>query len=825
MFIGLDFVGVIEAKRANKNVSGAIDQARRYASDVKPENARWVGGPWRGLKVPFVFSSNGRPYLNQYKELSGTWFCDLRRAQNMRKPLDGWHSPEGLKELLKQDIDEAEAKLASMEFVFGFDLRYYQKDAILAVENAIKEGARQCLVAMATGTGKTKTCIALVYRLLKTGRFRRILFLVDRKALGVQAANDFKETRMDSLQTFADIFGIKELDDQKPEAATRVHIMTVQSLVQRVLYSDDGVPSLNVSDFDCIVVDECHRGYLLDRELSEDELCFRDSADYISKYRRVIDYFDAVRIGLTATPALHTSEIFGRPVFTYTYREAVLDGVLVDHLPPVIITTELSAEGIHFEKDDVTDVYYPDMGTVESYSMPDELHFNVGDFNRRVITESFNRVVCNELTNHINPLSEEKTLVFCATDQHADLVTRLLKEAFTERYPDDISDDMILKITGASDKPLQLITRYRNEFYPRFAVTVDLLTTGIDIPPIGNIVFLRKVNSRILFEQMMGRATRPCAAIEKQHFRIFDAVGTYASMQQVSTMRPVVVNPDISFSQLAEELCSDIPENAKNGVRDQFLVKFQRHAAQWNDQALTDFLERTGKTTKEFVRAYRNMSLPMVAEWMAANRWLPELLDSRPRRPAQPIVISNHKDQVREVGNTFRSPEDYLASFTAYIAKAQQANTLPALITVLQRPRELTRKDLKAILIELDKAGFKENDLNAAWQARSNHSIAASILGYIRQAALGDPLIPFDSRVDRAIELLEVRHNFNPLQKNWLSRLAKQLKANQVLDEETIDQGPLKREGGFRTANRAFDGQLNTILEDLNEILWAVNEG
>ena len=187
--------------------------------------------------------------------------------------------------------------------------------------------------------------MALIYRLLKTGRFRRVLFLVDRSELGTQAADAFKETRMESLQSFAAIYGIKELGEREVESDTRVHIATVQAMVQRLLLgSEEDKPT--VDTYDLIVVDECHRGYLLDRELSERELRFRDFNDYVSKYRKVIEMFDAVKIGLTATPALHTVMIFGQPIFVYSYREAVVDGFLVDHEPPIRINTELSSEGI-----------------------------------------------------------------------------------------------------------------------------------------------------------------------------------------------------------------------------------------------------------------------------------------------------------------------------------------------------------------------------------------------------------------------------------------------------------------------------------------------
>lgn len=345
LFIGLTPVAVVEAKRKNIDVSGALQQAKRYSRTFTPSAESMLPienwGSDATYRIPFAFSSNARPYLRQLSTKSGIWFCDLRLADNLGHPLDGWHTPEGLAVLIKRDEAKAHEQLMKTPFNYGFTLRYYQQDAILAVERGIEEGQREMLLAMATGTGKTKTCIALIYRLLKAQRFRRILFLVDRSALGEQAANAFKDTRMENLQTFADTFGIKELEEQAPDTETAVHIATIQGMVQRLLYTAEDVTPPTVDQYDCIVVDECHRGYLLDRELSDTELTFRGYDDYISKYSRVLDYFDACKIGLTATPALHTSQIFGVPIYTYSYREAVIDGFLNDYEPPIQIKTEL----------------------------------------------------------------------------------------------------------------------------------------------------------------------------------------------------------------------------------------------------------------------------------------------------------------------------------------------------------------------------------------------------------------------------------------------------------------------------------------------------
>ncbi len=577
----------------------------------------------------------------------------------------------------------AHAQLATENFDYGFVVRDYQQRAILKTEAGIAEGKRAILLAMATGTGKTKTCIALIYRLLKTKRFRRILFLVDRSALGEQAANAFKDTRMESLQSFADTFGIKEIDEASPDTATAVHIATIQGMVARVLNPSEGVMPPTVDQYDCIIVDECHRGYLLDRELSDTEMSFRSYDDYISKYRRVLDYFDAVKIGLTATPALHTTEIFGPPIYTYSYREAVIDGHLIDHEPPVTIKTELSEKGIVWKKGEDVQVYKNKDGAVELFKAPDEIKIEVDNFNKKVITESFNRVVCDYLAGELDPASRKKTLIFCATDVHADLVVDLLKKAFVKVWG-SVDDDAVIKITGAADKPLKLLRRYKNERNPNVAVTVDLLTTGIDVPEICNLVFLRRVNSRILFDQMLGRATRQCDDIGKDTFRIYDAVRLYDALENLTAMKPVVVDPTISFTQLAQELTTVGTEEARSLVRDQFISKLQRKKRHLSERAASDFEAKAGMTPDEFVKHLQKLPLDQVAAWFLGHQDLGEILDRKSDGPSNPVFISGHEDKfiVAERGyGAGKKPEDYLQEFKTFIQT--QGNKLPALITVV----------------------------------------------------------------------------------------------------------------------------------------------
>lgn len=860
LFTGLTAVAVVEAKRRNADVPAAIDQARRYAEGFVAHGDATLPaeGPWGAIRVPFLFATNGRPFLRQFQTGSGTWFRDARHAENLRRALDGWYTPAGLLELLRNDPRAAHERLARAPFAFNFPLRDYQERAIQRIEQAIAAGRREILVAMATGTGKTKTCIGLTYRLLKAQRFRRILFLVDRSALGEQAGNAFKETRMEHHQLFSDIFEVKELGDLTPDPETKLHIATVQALVKRTLYSDDP-PSID--QYDCIVVDECHRGYLLDREMGDDELRFRDQGDYISKYRRVLDRFDAVKIGLTATPALHTVEIFGDPAFRYTYQEAVIDGWLVDHEPPLRAHTALSQEGIHWDAGAAVDVLDTRTGQLDLIHLPDEVRFDVEDFNRKVITPDFNRVVAEWLAGHIDPGLPGKTLVFCATDRHADIVVDALKAAFAARYG-AVEDDAVAKITGKADRPLHQIRRFKNEALPKVAVTVDLLTTGIDVPKIVNLVFIRRVGSRILYEQMIGRGTRLCEDLlgpgqHKTAFRIFDAVGLYAAMQDLTEMRPVVANPNITFAVLMGELAEATgtpadaaaptvsapagfaeegqapfagpPEAEERRVSQarwlvgQIVAKLHRKKRRLSDGGARRFRELAGTDPDSFIRRLRDAPPEEAARLLLDHRALMELLDTRIGDDPIHLPLYTGTDEFRHeetgYGPGITRPEDYLASFRRYLT--ENLNRIPALAAVANAPRDLTRAQLREVRLKLEQDGFGESELRAAFRDAGNADIAASIIGYIRQAALGDPLVPYDERVDRAMRQVLSSRGWTTAQRQWLERIARQMKKEIVIDRETLDQGEFRQQGGgFVRLNRVFDGRLEAILGEIGEGVW-----
>ncbi len=820
LFAGLTPIAIVEAKRKAKDVPAALEQAKVYSRDyVTHADELMPGGPWEDYQIPFLFATNGRPYLKQIATKSGVWFVDKRIPTNISRALEHWYTPEGLTQLLSQDQEAAEKGLEK-ESLDYLPLREYQTDAIRAVEKAVIGGQRQILLAMATGTGKTRTAICLVYRLIKAKRFRRVLFLVDRTSLGEQATNNFKDVRLENLQSFTDIYDVRELGDVRPDTETKLHFATVQGMMRRILYPGENTEPIPIDAYDCIIVDECHRGYNLDREMNEDELTFRDEKDYISKYSRVLDHFDAIKIGLTATPALHTTDLFGAPVYEYSYRRAVIDGYLIDHEPPLRITTKLAEDGITWQVGDEMEVYQPKTGQLDLIKVPDEVNVEIEEFNRRVQTENFNRAVCGELVRHIDPSLPGKTLIFCATDNHADTVVAVLKEALQNQYG-SIEDDAVVKITGAAYKPSLQIRKLKNERLPNFVVTVDLVTTGIDVPEIVNLVFIRRVKSRILYEQMLGRATRLCPDIGKETFRIFDAVDLYSALEDVTNMRPVAANPHIKFAALVKDMEKVQDDKILQDLKDQFLAKLHRKKQTLDKSKREEFVAATGLTPDELIAKMTESTPEEIVTWFANQAGAAEFLDRVTGGGGQKYVISHHEDEVRLVEHGYgdgKRPEDYLDSFGKYIKS--HINEIPALMVVTQRPRELTRQQLKELKLLLDAEGFTETNLRTAYRETSNKDIAASIIGYIRQVALGSPLVPYEERVRLALEkILESRQWTQP-QRTWLERIGKQLLAETVVDKEALERGQFKHQGGFNRLNKVFDGELDRLLSDIQDAVW-----
>lgn len=825
LFIGTTLYGIVEAKKYATDISTDLHQSKIYAEQILPKEEFQFLGTWKNYKVPFLFSTNGRNYLEQLKTKSGIWFLDIRKEGNRSEALRGWFSPEGLLDLYERNIETANTRLTESDYDYlekasGLGLRYYQIDAIKAVENKIinQPQDKRALLVMATGTGKTRTVIGLAYRFIKANRFKRILFLTDRRLLAIQALGNFKDNKVEDLNTFANVYKMEELKTAFPDDITRLHFATVQSMVKRLFYSDN--EALPIDTYDCIIIDEAHRGYNLDKEIDESDLFFKDENDYVGQYKRVIEYFNAYIIGLTATPALHTTQIFGNPVHNYSYREAVIDGFLTDHEPPYLLKTKLSEEGILWEKGEKPKVYIAETNTIEELAaLEDELHIEIEQFNKMVITEPFNRAVIKQLVQELDPDGEEKTLIFAVRDTHADLIVQLLYEEFAA-IGVDVPEGVIEKITGNVYDVEGLTKRFKNEKFPNIVVTVDLLTTGIDVPQIANLVFIRRVRSRILFEQMIGRATRLCPEIDKQCFRIYDAVRVYEALEGYTQMQ-TVSNPTISFTKLVEELdFIDTPERAKRQL-EQIIAKLQRKRKTINEGPLEQFMYLAkGDSPEEFIELLKSIDEHEVKKIIFNYSSLWQFLDEKIYQPKLQLV-SEHHDEIIGIERGYgkaSKPEDYIDGFKAFIQ--ENRNKILALNLICTKPAELDRKSLKELKLLLDQEGYNTMTLNTAWKNAKNEDIAADIISFIRTLALDTDLVSHEQRIENAINKIKMLKPWNKIQQKWLNKFQDQLLAETVLTKEDLDKAPFSNEGGFTRLNKIFDNELENILVVLNDNLY-----
>ena len=805
LFVGLKPIAVVEAKRKNIDVPGKLNESYRYSKyfdnaflrdtlleHYSPDEVHeavpayeisWqdTSGTQR-FKIPFCYSTNGREYRAAMKTKSGIWYRDVRHTTNMSKALPEWHRPEELLDMLGSDPQKQNQWFADNPGMSELGLRYYQEDAVRAVEKAIVNGQQEILLAMATGTGKTRTAIALMFRLIQSQRFKRVLFLVDRRSLGEQALGSFEDTRING-DTFNSIFDIKGLTDKFPEDSTKIHVATVQSLVKRTLQSDEPMP--------------------------------------VGRY--------------------------GEPVYRYTYRTAVIDGYLIDQDPPIQIVTRNAQDGVYLSEGEQVERLNP-QGELINDTLADDQDFEVADFNRGLVIPAFNRAVCGELTKYLDPTGQQKTLVFCVTNAHADMVVDELRTAFKKKYP-QLEHDAIIKITGDADKDAKkvqsMIVRFNKERLPNIVVTVDLLTTGVDIPSICNIVFLRKVKSRILYEQMKGRATRLCPSVGKTSFKIFDCVDIYSSLESVDTMRPVVVRPQVELQTLVNEITDSetyktIEADGRSFAEhshEQLVAKLQRiiGLAIYNRDR-SEAVDKQVRRLDELCLDAAGVNFGGLASRLREKgpHWSAEIFNKLPGFIARlerlktdinalreaPIFldIDDEVVSVKSLYGDYDTPQDFLEAFDELVQRSP--NTQPALQAVINRPRDLTRKGLVELQEWFDRQHFEESSLRSAWKATRNQDIAARLIGHIRRAAVGDALKPFDERVDHALTRIKAENDWSDEQLSWLDRLAQALKEKVVLDDDVFKTGNFHRRGGKPMLQRAFDDDLDSVLDKFSDYIW-----
>jgi type I restriction enzyme R subunit len=832
-------LGIIEAKKISLGPQNVLIQAQRYARGMRPTPFNFGE-----FKVPFIYSTNGETI----------WFQDLREKISYSRIISHFHTPFALREMLDYLKAPALDWLAT-NLNDHPRLRPYQIEATKKIEEAIEAKKRQMLVAMATGTGKTFTIVSEIYRLMKSGYGKRILFLVDRRALAAQAVGAFANFEPEPGMKFDQIYEVysqrfkredygddykfnpkvlpeKYLTDPQPGHAF-VYICTIQRMRVNLFgwqdafataggdvddEGDAGKLDIPIHAFDVIVADECHRGY---------------TATEISKWREVLEHFDAIKIGLTATPAAHTKAYFRDIVYRYDYEKAIEEGYLVDY-DAVKVSSAVRMNGIFLKEGEEVGFVDTETGREKLDNLEDERAFDTADIEQNVTSPDSNKKIVEELKKYTDEQEAEtgrfpKTLIFAANDlphmSHSDQLVRLCREIYGR------GDDFVQKITGSPtvDRPLQRIREFRNRPNPGIVVSVDMLTTGVDIPALENIVFLRPVKSRILFEQMMGRGTRKCNEINKTHFTVFDCFdGTL--LEYFRKASAFTLEPPEKPARSIIEIIEAIYQNQDRGYNVRCLVKrVQRIDKSVSAEGREQFaryipegdIREYAKTLPQRIQQDFNNAMALLRD-----KNFQDLLENYPRARRVFVVAYETEDQVKSdyIFKTTDGRElkldDYLRAFANYVEK--NPDKIEAVRILLSKPEGWGTDALTELRKKLEQApeNFTERKLRQAY----NHELA-DIISMVKKAAKKqNVLLSAKERVNTALSKVKKDKSFTPEQQEWLGLIGEHLSLNLAIEQKDFDYLPIfVRSGGWGRANGIFNGKLEDIIHLINKEVAAIS--
>ena len=830
----------VEGKKVGIGPQNVLQQAKRYARAFE-------GGPhsFGEYRLPFVYSTNGKIF----------WFQDVRDTQNLSREVAAFHTPQALLEMLARDEAASREWLEEHE-IDPTTLWPFQVKAVGAMEQALRNRRRNMLVAMATGTGKTFTIVNLIYRLMKSGYAKRILFLVDRRALAAQAVMTMASFEAEPGLKFDQCYEVysqkirrEDLDEDmkfdpkilpteyltNPSSRDSfVYISTIQRMrinlfgAESAFYSSSGDQDedadaskldIPIHAFDLIIADECHRGYTAQEE---------------SKWREVLTHFDGRKIGLTATPAAHTTAFFKHIVYRYDYERAVREGYLVDY-DAIAIQSDITLRGVFLKEGEEVGLVNTQTGQLVFEALEDERELPAPTTEIDWTAPDRNRKIVQELKKYLLEQEEglghfPKTLIFAQNDishiSHCDQLIEILREEFNR------GDDFVQKITGSPsvDRPLQRIREFRNRQNPGIVVTVDMLSTGVDVPRIENIVFLRPVQSRILFEQMMGRGTRLCPEIHKTHFTVFDCFnGTLFEYFRKTT--GITAETPAPTTRSIREIVQAIANNQDREYNIRVLSKrLHRISKNITQEGRLQFSYILDCDLAEFAK---NLPERLEKEWSSTIELLQseaflDLCGNYPRPPRTFLRADSAEDQVysriifRARDGRELAPQDYLQEFEKFVR--ENPHQIEAMEILLHRPREFDTKQLKVLREKLstqpdhliDK--FTEKNLRRAF-----HAELADIISLIRYVAKGGELLTVERRVDRALMKVRSDRSFTPEQERWLALIRTHLIENLLLERDDFETLPIfTREGAsWGQLNRIFGGQLGTIVQEINQAIAA----
>ncbi len=863
LFVNKRAVGIIEAKPedAGHKITTVEEQSAGYAAAT----LKWVNNK---EPLPFVYESTGVI----------TRFTDGRDPKPRSREVFSFHRPETLAEWFSQPRS-LRARLQGMPPLVRTGLRECQINAIENLEASFKADRPRALVQMATGSGKTYTAITSVYRLLKYAGAKRILFLVDTKNLGEQAEQEFMAyLPSDDNRKFTELYNVQRLKSSFVPRDSQVCISTIQRMYSLLKDEplDDAVEERNPAEqlvrprdplpvsynskippefFDFVIIDECHRSIY-------------------NVWQQVIEYFDATLIGLTATPDNRTYGFFRKNVVSeYHHEQAVADGVNVGN-EVYLIETQRTKQGGTLRAEQQVERRERLTRKKRWERQDEEVIYSARQLDRDVVNPDQIRTVIRTFRDKLPEIfpgrvEVPKTLIFAKTDSHADDIIQTVREEFGE------GNQFCKKVTyNASEDPKSVLAQFRNDYYPRIAVTVDMIATGTDVKPLECLLFMRDVKSRNYFEQMKGRGTRtldadslkkvtPSAATAKTHYVIVDAVGVTQSLKTAS--QPLITKPSVALKDLAMGLMM--------GARDEDTVsslagRLARLNQQLDEHDQTRIAEASGGMAlneivsglmhaldpdriEEAARALAGEAEPTEAQRDQARDQLVgqaaavftgpliELLDSI-RRDKEQTIDHDNLDAVRRAewaGDTTENARVLAQDFKSYLEEnCDEIEALTIFYSQPARRSKVTYAMIKAVLDRLKQDRPKLAPLRV-WQAYAHldeytgsnpASELTALVALIRRVCgIDQSLAPYSETVRKNFQSwIMKRHSgagekFSEEQMAWLRMIRDHVINSFHVERDDLEFAPFDAQGGIGRMYLLFGQQMDDVIDELNEVLAA----
>ena len=857
LFIEGTPVGIIEAKKddVGENITAVEGQSNRYVNST----FKWIKGDYR---IRFVYEATGKL----------TRFTDYNDIKYRSRTIFTFHQPQELQRLIKQP-DTIRNRMKQFP---GFDTTGFRKCQIAAISNLEKSFAAnkpKALIQMATGAGKTFTAITTVYRLLKHTGVNRVLFLVDTKGLGEQAEREFLAYRPnDDNRSFSELYGVRRLKSSFIPGDVQVCISTIQRMYsilrgeeldetteeesfhenpsmdkqapKEVVYNPKYPPEF----FDVIIIDECHRSIY-------------------NVWKQVLEYFDAFQIGLTATPDKRTLAYFDQNIASeYSREQAIIDGVNVGE-DIFLIETEVGKQGGTILKQMVE--YRNRLSREKRWAQLDEdVDYRPSQLDRDIINPSHIRTVIrafkDNLFTNLFPRRQyvPKTLIFAKTDSHADDIIQIVREEFGE------GNDFCKKITCSVQNPEAALKEFRTTFYPRIAVTVDMIATGTDVKPIECLIFMRDVRSKNYFEQMKGRGTRtlgkddlqkvtPDATENKDHFVIVDAVGVTKSKK--SDTRTLERKPSVSMKELMRLVLF--------GAKDEdTLTSLANRIIRLNSQMTVserkDFQEKVGISAGGLAENLLNAfdediitakaqaqfgcAVPTPEQYSQVQKEVivqavkpfhnPDVQDfiENVRRSHDQIIDNINIDAVTFAGFDTQqeaNADRVIQTFRDFIeANKDEIIALRIIYNQTYKDRPMVISKLKALYEKLKTQGITIDRLWDCYAIKKPDKVRgkstihqlADLIAIIRfEMGYGDNLQSFAETVNYNFMRWTLKRNagavhFSEEQMEWLRLIKDHIAVSLSIEPEDLDLNPFDRRGGLGRFYEVFGEQYEEILMEMN---------